>query len=281
MTVMQTDIALEPLHERLYGLLAALDAFLARHQIKYMLVGGTLLGAVRHQGFIPWDDDIDIGMMRDDYERFVALASSAPFPLVIADANSDSRHIFPFARVYDGASAVELGYASPMTRGLWIDVVPIDKTFRHPRLQRLHLQTITFLNALIASKAGGFVRRKLRPGERIKFGIYAALSRLCRREWLFAATHRVATLCAKSEGAMAGALFGVYKHKEIFPAAIFHAQSRYAFGPLSCWGPADYHRYLTGLYGDYMTLPPVEQRRPKHAIRHIDLSRSFLDSDPR
>ena len=98
------------------------------NNLQYYLVGGTCLGAVRHKGFIPWDDDIDVAMPRDDYDKFITLQDQMKKPYFIQTYKSDKNYIYNFAKVRDSSTTfVENFFAcSQMNHGVWIDVFPLD-----------------------------------------------------------------------------------------------------------------------------------------------------------
>ena len=98
------------------------------NNLQYYLVGGTCLGAVRHKGFIPWDDDIDVAMPRKDYDKFITLQDQMKKPYFIQTYKSDKNYIYNFAKVRDSSTTfVENFFAcSQMNHGVWIDVLPLD-----------------------------------------------------------------------------------------------------------------------------------------------------------
>lgn len=99
------------------------------HSLRYYLYAGTLLGAVRHQGFIPWDDDIDVVMPRPDYERFLAMTQEAPVAehIDVVSIQTDENRFCPFAKVIDSRTdGHEAHLGKEFHNGIWIDVFPLD-----------------------------------------------------------------------------------------------------------------------------------------------------------
>lgn len=109
-------------------LLQIFDKICKKHNLNYSLYGGTLLGAVRHKGFIPWDDDIDVCMPREDYEKFLDLDMSQEVPAYVRRTSKKERnYITPFAKLVDTRYQVENKYEDPSVKlYLWIDIFPVD-----------------------------------------------------------------------------------------------------------------------------------------------------------
>ncbi len=131
-------------------LLEQLSAICERHKIKYFAIGGTLLGAVRHKGFIPWDDDIDIGMLRQDYDRFLHVCEKelkAPYFLQTTMTDHCYR---AHAQIRNSSTT---GYAAidetlNCNKGIFIDIFPLDGVADEPTLYRLQMLEMKFWNRL-------------------------------------------------------------------------------------------------------------------------------------
>lgn len=123
-------------------------AFCDRHNLKYVIDYGTLLGAVRHKGFIPWDDDIDVIMPRDEYNRFLYIASTEKIAEHIeVSYNRETHGFFPFMRIVDTRTITQISkryerYNTP----IWIDVFPIDGCPNSERTTERMMKTINILN---------------------------------------------------------------------------------------------------------------------------------------
>ncbi len=259
---------LELLQTILLGMLLEVDRICQRHHIKYFLGGGTLLGAVRHHGFIPWDDDADIMMLREDYEKFQFFAAKElpdQLYLQLPDYNPYMR-----IRVRDTVFASEfmLQHGNE-NNGIFLDIFCHDKTGAHPFSQRLHRMATKATRSLVFNKWGdtdikgdGSHRIFRWIGSRIKEIIPMKMSLWMREKTLEFFRNKKTGFLYDGMGAnMArGAFFESWLDESIL----------WPFEGYSLPVPKEYDKYLTWLYGDYQSLPPVEQRRAGHETVKID-----------
>ncbi|MEI7744920.1 MAG: LicD family protein [Chloroflexota bacterium] len=233
--------------------------------LRWYVLGGTLLGAARHGGFIPWDDDIDIGMPRPDYERLAGLWTSAPEPGTAWESGRSNRS-FPFlygklART--DTKVVETALAHlPIRHAVAIDVFPLDGAPGPWFGRRLHALAFK----LAATTFGARIRRSgprrfaAYPFRLVPRGLADALvDRLVRRFPFDASPYAV------NGGGAWGYRRECQAHDRFEPARAL------PFEDLTVPVPGRWHEYLAQVYGDYRRLPPPEQRRPRHAVTIIDL----------
>ena len=117
---------LESLHEREIDILKYIDIFCSENNINYFLIGGSLLGAVRHKGFIPWDDDIDLGMLREDYDKFVSLWQDSS-EYILLNNMKQKDYTLAFSKVSDLNSKIKLDFHDNYYHlGFFIDIFPMD-----------------------------------------------------------------------------------------------------------------------------------------------------------
>lgn len=256
-------------------LLRMLDCFVEyckKHQLRYYLVGGTLLGAVRHQGFIPWDDDIDVGMPRRDYERFLELEKTEP--------------VAPFLKAI---SAQAQTLTNPYCELLHMDTELERDTSKYIRedCQILHLFIDIFpQDGWPTSRVGARVLARYMKGcryliqcSRAKFGkgvnLFRKMAKLpmiliarligCRR--LLRHVDRIAKRFDYDKCSYVGAItYGIYGEGERCPGKEVTMFTEVEFEGRSLCAPGCYDKYLKQIYGDYMTLPP-EEKRKDHRLR--------------
>ncbi len=181
------EITLREMQQIELDLLAALDDVCAQHGLRYYIDGGTLLGAVCYDGFIPWDDDIDIKMPRPDYEKLLSLQEAFPAHIVL-DPPRPGHCEYTFLKLIDRRTVLEerLG-DSVKTTGVYIDVLPMDGHPADPKTRAAHFAAMSRLNGLFHASLIKFAAMKTSPRltVRIKGFIYSILYspwKLCEKQ---------------------------------------------------------------------------------------------------
>lgn len=252
------QISIQEMRSIQLAMLKSIHQFCVANGIRYSLSGGTLIGAVRHQGFIPWDDDIDLMMPRPDYERFVATYQHDYYQ--VKSYMNDDTYWLPFCKVFDSRTVL---VESHIKSGVYLDIFPIDgmpdeETTKKMIERRIKLQ---FKNIYFASKV-----YKFKAGNpllnRLKYAVRRIL--VPSREKSIKELEDMCTTYSFETSEYAGVLAGGYGINERMPKSVFLKYIDLPFEDLSCKCIADYDTYLTNLYGDYMTLPPIEKRETRH-----------------
>jgi lipopolysaccharide cholinephosphotransferase len=237
---------------RMLDILIAVDKICRKHNICYWLDGGTCLGAVRHGGFIPWDDDVDIAVMRKDYYKLCAiLKKELPDNLVFQDKTTDKNYPSLFAKVRDRQSwlAIKGDKGKEKEKGLYIDIFPIEKGTKQIKafVDFFYRRAFRRLHGLAANKFELIVAGLVwLPACCL---VYAArfFSFLLPKDALIYA-YGVTTL----------------KHYQLNKKDFLPAKP-IIFEGKTFMGPANPDGYLKRLYGDYMKIPPPEKRQ-FHAV---------------
>src|SRR5699024_2930996 len=155
------DEDLIKLQELMTGCLSYIHNFCEENKIRYFLLGGTLIGAIRHQGPIPWDDDADIGMPRPDYDRFVKLSDKVKAPYAVVHIGNNPSQMTFFAKfvntktkIMTHVNSYEITDENPI-HGVWVDVFPIDGAFKNRLARVIHLKSIKVFKRLWSYRHGG------------------------------------------------------------------------------------------------------------------------------
>ncbi|MBR2965583.1 MAG: LicD family protein [Clostridia bacterium] len=238
-----------------------------KHGLRYYLVAGTLLGAVRHGGFIPWDDDVDVAMPRSDYKRLESLAKKELSPNFFYQTEKTDKHSpFFFAKLRkDGTSVTEFLFrGSKMHTGCYVDIFPLDRCpSREKRARRFFKLTSFFTCALIAKTSDNFVCEYTKKGALFAFSVMKKLPR-CILLFLRNAVRVYYTLTSSKK--VICTVAGSYGYpRETYPSEWFDERAELKFEDEVFPVPKEYDKALTHMYGDYMT-PPPENERNGHFI---------------
>lgn len=250
------------------------------HNIKYYLCGGTLLGAVRHKGFIPWDDDIDIMMPRPDYLRFLELYNGTNPRYVVKGIENDDRYWRPFAKVFDLHTELDepIYNVKGLTNHVFLDVFPVDgipdDTFT--RIKRFREQEIlsklcsaAVMNykssTVYAGKMDVKSKIKLFIRNTIKFTLITLLKPVSST-YLLKLVNRNAQKTDYRTANYVGTIVDCHYGAacEMLPKECFENGVRVPFEDSEFWAMGNYKLYLQNLYGDYMKLPPESSRVTHH-----------------
>jgi len=261
-------LTLDEIHAILADMLRLVDRICRKERIQYFLSGGTLLGAIRHKGFIPWDDDIDLMMPRPDFERFLEVAPkymskrySMAFP------GRFPEYAFPWIRIHDNHTAIDdSGMQHARTQTLFLDVFPLDGLPSNDALSELYFKKVRAWDILLKCAR----KKDLYPDERLRWlkRPLMALTRLRKLESYALSVNKSAARIPFERARYAGALVIThYGSRERMPAEVFRGSVSVPFEGELFPAPIGYHTYLRRLYGDYMQLPPEDKRGSLHNIR--------------
>lgn len=264
------DVTPEYLHERLLIIAKAFHSFCAENNLKYYMLGGTMLGAVRHKGFIPWDDDMDFGMPREDYDRFLQLSEKGlPSPFEVRYYKNAPNSPIHYAKLIDGSTTLIEDSYHDYVEGLYVDIFPIDGAGNGSYKDNLRARHIYYFESLITNHC---TTREKKDIARKLFKVFAKGHSLSRLH------NRIESLMIKKsikDSDLVANYLGFWKEREIMPKAVLGVPKEYAFEDTTFWGASDADSYLKSLYGNYMQLPPEEKRVFKHGFYYLDFKTPY------
>lgn len=260
----EKTLSLDEIHVGLLELLNEFNKVCEKLQINYFLSGGSLIGAMRHKGFIPWDDDLDIMMLRSDYDKLIENIDQLDprYRLNCLETMSDWE--YPFAKIDLPTTYINDEYRD-VQHGLFIDIFPIDKLPDDLAEQKNIARKVKVLDLL----RGSGTKKKYRPAEKMKLiknliKPYANLrgpNHFAKKIDQFAREINERNQLSDTIGVMVVSTHGT---KEFLSGNAFSEAIEVSFEDTKSFIPYGYEEYLHNLYGDYMQMPPKEQQKPAH-----------------
>lgn len=261
---------LKKLHIVEVEILDEIDRVCKKNNIEYFLIGGTLLGAIRHKGFIPWDDDLDVGMTRENYEKFINIApNELDSKYYLDNFKTNTNCYLPFSKIRKNNTTMDEKVTKNFNnhKGIFVDIFPFDKL--KDKFSFFTKLRVTIIRAIIETV---FVKKKIYPTyKKCRYPFLSFILSMFSCNTLFKIQEK---LCIKdnnkNNAKYYAGLVGSYAfrkecflEKELFPLVEveFEGKEYPAF--------KNYDSFLTSVYGDYMKLPPREQR-VNHSILKID-----------
>lgn len=255
-------IGIDEIHACILDIAKTFDKICTRHNIPYYMLGGTMLGAVRHKGFIPWDDDMDFGVPIEYYSELTHyLEQELPFPYRCCTYKNHPALLYTFMKIEDRSTciddnAIELPLEQKL--GVNIDIFPLNVcTLGGEHEKKLRRKVDLFGKAYLHSinKPDNCLRMIAKKCLRLITGNNPRKMQEEIEQMLFSINN----------GDCLGNLLGQWREKEIVPIEWYGNAKRYEFEDTSFVGLENYDKYLTRLYGNYMQLPPEKER-----VAHVE-----------
>lgn len=241
--------------------------------LRYFMVAGSMLGAKRHNGFIPWDDDIDVAMPRRDYDIFLSCAQDMLPDEYYLETPREKEHFLIVSNIYSKEKSFLLNNSeNKQITGAWIDIMVIDGV-PNPGIRRtIHWYRYMGLRALYQISHFDEVvnQERKRPFFEkaiISFAKITKMQRLLNPEKINTSIEKLMRTCDYDQADFAATYCGIYRKKEIVPKQWYGNARMYSFEDIEVCGLEDADKYLTQLYGDYMT--PPSDKTSRHNVKEL------------
>ena len=256
-------------------------SFCVNNNIRYYVLGGTMLGAVRHHGFIPWDDDIDVGIVGEDYLKLEELFNNSEQTRYRYEspASKSTDYFYSFSKLYDTSTTLVENTRYRIKRGIYIDIFPLVGMGNDEKESSLQFHLIDKKFKYLLARTTG-----IRKGRNIIKNFAILLLRLIpsfisKDKEKLIALQDLALSKPFYEYKLGGNPFGAWRYKEIMDSSIMGKPTLYHFEDIEVFGPEHPNEYLTHLYGDWQKLPPEEKRVTHHDYVEFDLSHSYTNDE--
>lgn len=265
------------LQYKLYDMFKWFDVFCKENDISYYAVGGTLLGACRHKGFIPWDDDIDIALPRPDYEKLILLLDKQQDNYFLETPFQNNKdYLYSYSKLYDVTTTLVENTRYQCKRGVYIDIFPLDGIGNDMSESIKNFSRFDKLNMFLMTRTCA-----IRKERSIYKNIAIFIARLIPNFFIDdkKLSIKVDSLASKykyDKCNYVANLMGAYRSKEIIPKEFLGNPTLYKFEDIYVYGPEKYEEYLTHMYGDWRQLPPKEKQHSHHDYIELDFDTSYI-----
>lgn len=234
--------------------------FCDQYRITYFLAFGTLIGAIRHKGYIPWDDDIDIAMPRPDYDKFISLFNDRKDQIQVISIENNKHYGFSFAKVHDTRTIINETQYKQDNFGVYIDIFPIDGIKDKRQIYRLRK-----INKCLHTKKANFTQRKF--SKKIINALGKILLLPFSTHYILSIIDKISRQCPFGSTPKSGCICdSVVGERAIVNTEFFSDSLMWEFEGQLFKIPIGYDPWLRSIYGDYMQLPPEEKRKTHHVF---------------
>ena len=246
-----------------------------KHNLRYYLIGGTLIGVLRHHGFIPWDDDIDVGLPRTDYNKFVKVVKKElPDFMDVRTMTSDPNYKCYFTRLINNKKKIYWDHGQYKAKiGVWMDVFPLDGLPNNLFIRKLHVFNVNAhkaiykfsqINYVTTNKERPFIERFL-----IKFAMVTRIGKLINPDRSLHSLDRTLQKYDYEKQDWVWNFSGCYGEKEQVRKIELGGNRKDIFENRTVSIPEAAEDYLDHIYGNWRELPPVE-KRISHAVEFVE-----------
>lgn len=268
---------LSPIQEKLLDMLQWFHNFCVLNNICYYAAGGTMIGAARHKGFIPWDDDIDVVVPRRDYNKLISIFQEQKDHYYLETVNNEKKDfLYSYAKLYDTNTTLIEHTKTDCKRGIYIDVFPLDGVGNTEKEAIKNFRKFDRINMFLMMRTCA-IRKERSWYKNLSILLARMLpARLVDERKIVVKLDKIANYINRDDAIYVANLMGTYRSKEIILRELFGQPTLYQFENISIYGPEKYDEYLTCIYGDWKALPPENKRKTSHDFIKMDLNNSYM-----
>lgn len=265
--------------EKLLDILKWFHKICIENGLRYYALGGTMLGAIRHRGFIPWDDDIDIGMPRKDYEKFIVLCTNLQDErFFVETVNSPQKdYFYGYTKIYDKSTTLIEKTRKNIKRGIYIDLFPLDGAGNSIEEAKKIFNVVHRKYQLVIARTCAVLPRRKWYKNAIAIIARMIPELVLSNKNELIQIDRLCQTYAYDDCKLIGNFLGNWGLKEVMPKDVMGIPTEYEFEDTIVMGAQNPESYLTSLYGDWRKLPPVDKRISLHDYVECDLYKSYLE----
>ena len=263
--------------EKLLEILEFFIDFCEKNDLHYLAIGGTALGAIRHKGFIPWDDDLDIGMPRPDYEKFKLLFGEMNGHYTIEYPQCcGSDYVTPYMKLFDiNTTVIEAG-KKDIRRGVWIDIFPYDGVGNNKKKCKRIIKPIYYKHMFIASLVCAENEKRAKWKNMVIKATGLFLGKIVNVNKLLVSLDNDCKKRSFEKSKYCTLFYAYNPMKNLYDKKMIINCQLYPFESLMIKAPVKYDEFLSLTYGDWRKLPPMEKRTSGHPIKFLDLEHSYM-----
>lgn len=252
----------------LLNILKYIKEICEKHNLEFYLSNGTLLGAIKYNGFVPWDDDVDIFMPREDYDQFMKLDINTDVYELLSKEKNPSWNM-PYAKLKDKRTYLKENTADfGMELGIAVDIFPLDNWNGNEARAMRQAKYCSLLRRCLSASIEEEFQSPRKGIKRLILYIIWKFSKCCGSDYFYKLIQKevnkgLENKAVSYSGSVAWALYG---KKEVIPSSVFNEKINVLFCDELFPAPAGYDIYLKNLYGDYHQDPPKEKQKSHHNV---------------
>lgn len=245
-----------------------------KNDIQYFIIGGTLLGAVRHKGFIPWDDDMDIGMTMFEYKKFLKIAPKQldnRFVLQTDSTEPNIGYVFSKVRMKYTHMYEKIISGLEINDGIFVDIFPYDPASKASATGIWHLTKLRLMGKMKMLKSGYNLNSITQNPVNKLINVMLKFFPISKKILIIAMDKEILHAADCKNCSFYVERDGMFKGNFVFPQKLFENLIELPFEDTTFRAPEGYHEYLSHAYGDYMKYPPEAERMKGHFVNGLEL----------